>query len=235
MTKYFIMTKNENNCIYDNSQNQIIDMNNKQTFILPRNMISIYASRGLYEDRLIEWCKQLCDKNKIMLDIGSHTGTYTISLANYCKEIHSFEPQKQTFYALCGSVALSGLTNITCHNIGLGSIEQSGKQKLNIMSEDGGGSSLHDNNHIILGVEEIHVKTLDEMNLDNIGFIKIDVENNEKNVILGGKITLQKNNYPKILFESNDINHELFDLIKNIGYTNIINIGGYKNMFLAEK
>lgn len=93
----------------------------------------------MFEKNLIEWCKQFCKKDQNILDIGAHSGTYTISLADYCKNVYAFEPQKMTFYSLCGSIALSNITNTTCLNYGLGSSEQVGKQILKIISADGGG------------------------------------------------------------------------------------------------
>jgi FkbM family methyltransferase len=136
-----------------------------------------------------------------------------------------------TYYSLCGSIALSNIKNVTCINFGLGSLEQVGKQTLNIVSIDGGGSTLHTNNNI-LKTEEIEVRTLDSFNIDNIGFIKIDVEENELQVLLSGENTLKMSNYPKILFEMNVENKELINFLKGINY-NIININGYNNMFLA--
>lgn len=47
---------------------------------------------------------------------------------------------------------------------------------------------------------------LDEFNLDNIGFIKIDVEGMEENVLRGAIGTIIRNNYPPILFELWDVN-----------------------------
>jgi FkbM family methyltransferase len=231
-TKYFILTKNENTNISDNTENQIVFLNNNNTFILPQVNIGYYTTRGLFEASLIDWSKQFCDKNKSMLDIGAHTGTYSISLAKYCKHVYSFEPQKMTYYALCGSVALSDIKNITCHNYGLGSDNQTGVQTLKIVSNDGGGSTLHADSNI-LKEEAIVINILDNLNLENIGFIKMDVEGNERHVILGGLKTLEKSNYPKILFESNNSNTELFDTLIKIGYK-ISNITGYGNMFLAS-
>jgi len=228
--KYFILTKPTNNTINDDN-NQIIFLNSK-SYILPQNNIHYYVNYGLFEKHLIDWSKQYCNKDKNMIDIGAHSGTYSISLADNCKHVYSFEPQKMTYYSLCGSVALSNINNITCINVGLGSDEQIGKNILNIVSLDGGGSTLHNNNNNILGTEEIEIKTLDSYNIDNIGFIKIDVEDNELNVLKGSVMTLQKSNYPKILFESNTINETLFNFLKNLNY-NIIEINGYKNMFLA--
>lgn len=234
-TKYFILTKPTDKPTSNDENNQIIFLNNLQTFILPSNNLNYYTNNGLFEKNIIEWCKEFCSKDKIFLDIGAHTGTYSISLAPFSKYVHSFEPQKQTYYALCGSVVLSNKTNITCHNIGLGSEEQVGKKILKIISNDGGGSSLHINNNTthVLREEEININTLDSLGLDNIGFIKMDVEDNEYFVLKGAVDTLKKSNYPRILFESNSENKQLFDFIHSIGYKTekIINCN---NMFLAS-
>jgi len=233
-TKYFILTKQSGSQINNNAENQIVYLNNKEVHILPQINLPYYASHGLFESNLIEWSKQFCSKDKVFLDIGAHSGTYTISLSEYCKEVYCFEPQKMTYYSLCGGIALSGKENVTCLNFGLGSPEQVGKQVLKIVSNDGGGSSLHSTSGI-LREETIEVKTLDELGLENIGFIKMDVEENELYVLKGALKTLNKSNYPTILFESNHENKELFDYIKEIGYKGIIPVGGCKNMFLTER
>lgn len=80
--------------------------------------------------------------------------------------------------------------------------------------------------------------------MTNIGFIKLDVEGHEKEVLEGSVETIKRNNYPKILFESWDehyeknnypsikLRKELFDFIKSLGY-NIIKVGA--DMYLAER
>ena len=234
MCEYFILKKPSDLKISDDTKNQIISLTEKN-YILPKCNINYYINNGLFESNLIEWCKQFCNKNKNMLDIGAHSGTYTISLADHCNHIYSFEPQKMTYYSLCGSIALSNITNVTCYDYGLGSAEQVGKQYLNIVSLDGGGSSLHCNNeNNILEKEEIKIVTLDSFNIQNIGFIKMDVEENELQVLMGSLDTLKNSNYPKILFEMNEINSQLLDFLKKLDY-NTINISGYKNMYLAVK
>ena len=234
MCDYFILTKDRNSNINDDDNNQIISLN-QDVYILPKNDIKYYIEKGLFEKNLIEWCKQFCEKNKNILDIGAHSGTYSISLANYCKHVYAFEPQKMTFYSLCGSIALSGIKNVSCLNYGLGSIEQVGIQKLNIISIDGGGSTLHTNNlnHRIIQQEDIEIRTLDSFNISDIGFIKVDVEENELQVLLGGIETICKSNYPKILFEMNVKNSKLIEFLVNLKY-NIVPINGYENMYLAS-
>jgi len=234
-TNYFILVKQHEDDTANDTRNQLMYPNTNTVYILPANNLSYYVDHGLFEKSLISWCRQFCNKNSAMLDIGAHTGTYSIALASHANTVHSFEPQKMTYYALCGSIALSNAKNVTAHNIALGSPSQVGIQTLNIRSNDGGGSSLQTFADPVLGKEEVEVRTLDSYNFQNIGFIKMDVEDNELNVLNGAIQTVKKNNYPTILFESNQENKELFTFILNeLGYGNIIPIKGYSNMFLTE-
>ncbi len=233
-TKYFILTKIKNTDTGNDEDNKVMVFDLRNIYILPQNNLNYYINNGLFEKYLIDWCKQYCTKETNVLDIGAHTGTYALSLAPISNHVYAFEPQRLTFYALCGSVALSNYQNITCIQKGLGSPEQEGEQVLKIVSNDGGGSSLHAIDGI-LSEENIDVITLDSLNLSNIGFIKIDVEDNELDVFKGATETIKRCGYPKVIFESNSNNQELFNyLVSEFGY-NIITINGSKNMFLASK
>lgn len=242
---YFILSKAKLLASNNNDTNQFIStISDNMYFILPRNNLKYHIDEGLFESHLIEWSKQYCNPDKIFLDIGAHTGTYAISLSKYSKHVIAFEPQKMSYYALCGSVALSNIENITCLNFGLGSQEQVGITQLNIISTDGGGSSIFNNsNNKIIKKENIEIKTLDSLThlqypelYNNIGFIKMDIEDNELECVKGAKKTLLRNNRPPILFESN-INSptriQLFEYITHLGYK-IIPIAGIANMFLAN-
>ena len=151
-----------------------------------------------------------------------------------------------TYYALCGSVALSNKTNVTCIPVALGSSNQMGTTLLNIRSTDGGGSSICSlpASDVVLGQEEISVTTLDAyfdfVNKQNepISFIKMDVEYNELNVLRGAVNTLRKHNYPTILFEANSDsrqNYELSQFLETELNYQVIPISGCDNMFLATK
>jgi FkbM family methyltransferase len=232
MNGTFILTKNKDDSI-DNKTSQIICLT-EVIYILPKNLLEYYVSNGLFEKELIEWCKEFCSKDKNMLDIGAHTGTYSISLAQYCNTVYAFEPQRMIYYSLCGSVALSNIRNVHCKNVGLGSHDQVGTLKINGISLDGGGATIHEPPHkaMILYQEDIEIITLDSLNLYNIGFIKIDVENNELQVLQGAIQTLERSNYPKILFEMNETNNDLIQFLNDLHYK-IIRVS-YNNMFLAE-
>lgn len=235
-TKYIILAKDS---VYDNTADQVFFVNKPLTYLMPSVNHAYYAERGLFEASLIDWCKQFCSKDALILDIGAHTGSYSISLAPHAKAVYAYEPQKMTYYALCGSTALSGASNVTCYQWGLGSKAQEGTLTLNIVSNDGGGSTVHApaNKSNILRTESIEIKTLDSMNIqDKISFIKMDVEENELQVLQGGMETIVRCGYPKILFESNSsANVALFDYLREVLGYKIIQISGFSNMYLASK
>ena len=272
-TTYFILSKDATEPVDRDDHNQIVEpKTNHNVYILPQTNVDYYRQHGLFEKSLIEWSKQFCDPDWVMLDIGAHTGTYGIALADYCQHVYAFEPQKSTYYALCGSVALSNKTDkITCINMALGTEEQSKRDNtLKIRSLDGGGSSLfHISNasntplactltsHATpdqnpaqdttsdpvqdktqtLSEEKIHVSTLDDMKIQNIGFIKLDVEYNELAVLQGGRRTIHQN-LPKILFEVNpedsDNKKAIFNYLNQEFNYRITAISGFNNMYLAH-
>jgi FkbM family methyltransferase len=237
-TKYIILTKDERDTTYDNKNNQILFINKPLTYLMPSVNHTYYAERGLFENDLIEWCKQFCKKDAMFLDIGAHTGSYAITLAPYSGKVIAFEPQKMTYYALCGGVALSSATNIECLKLGLGNQSQNGAKTLHIVSNDGGGSTVHaPPSDKILNSEVIEIRTLDSLGIQGqISFIKMDVEENELQVLQGGMETIVRCGYPKILFESNSQeNTALFDYLREILGYQIIKVNGFFNMYLAEK
>jgi FkbM family methyltransferase len=241
-TPYFLLTKDEKAPLTENSRNQILFVNQGLTFILPEINMDYYYKCGLFESGIMEWGKQLCSKNDVFLDIGAHTGTYALSYADYSQYVYAFEPQKMTFYALCGSVALSNKRNVSCFNIGLGSPEQVGKATLHIRSLDGGGSSIcRIAGADILAQETVPIETLDgfaETHIpegQHIGLIKMDVEYNELYVLQGSKEIIRKHQ-PKIMFEANPdgaLNAELFSFLESTLKYKIISLTGADNMFLA--
>lgn len=237
-TNYFLFSKPSAQSVEDTSAVQIETFRGHDVHILPSIMMNDYLNNGLYESPLIEWCRQFCHKDKIFLDIGAHSGTYAISLARSCHSVYAFEPQRMTYYALCGGVALSQCQNVFCEKVGLGSPEQVGIQTLNIVSNDGGGSSLHATSGI-LRREKIVLKTLDgdfDFGGREIGFIKMDVEDNEIMVLQGAKTTIVASGRPAIVFESNDATkfREIQSyLIETLGYEAVVKINGTNNMFLA--
>ena len=256
-TLYFVFTKTTHHTATTSSstttatEQQIICPHagpSSVTFLLPKVNLTYYHEHGLFEGALMEWAKQFCTLDGLFLDIGAHTGTYALSYADACAHVLAFEPQQMTYYALCGGVALSNKTNVTCVPLALGSPDQVGRAMLNIRSTDGGGSSICSlpASEIVLGHEDVMVTTLDvyfdtvlhRRRKEPISFIKMDVEYNELNVLRGAVNTLRKHNYPTMLFEANPDSHqnaELFDFLQTTLMYRVVPIQGCDNMFLAVK
>lgn len=236
-TKYILLTKSLSSSTSEKEDNQILYLGNRVTYLMPSSNHVYYAEHGLFESALIDWSKQFCNPSSLFLDIGAHTGSYAISLAPYAKAVYAYEPQRMTYYALCGGVALSGAHNIHCFQYGLGSPSQVGSAQLYIVSDDGGGSTVQTpaNNMKIKAIETIELKTLDSLNIqENISFMKIDVEENELSVLQGARETIQRNNM-HILFEQNTTPNKAIDYLCNeLGYY-VVPVNGTYNMYLATK
>lgn len=215
------------------------------TYIMshPNSTSNYILQHGIFESELIQLCRdKLCSSEKIFVDIGAHIGTYSMNLAPYFSHTYAFEAQKSTYYMLCGNVALNSLTDkITTKHCAVSNYENDGKMvHLKIVSEDGGGSTIKDfSHHKILSEESVISKPLDYFQLSNIGLIKMDVEGSERDVLQGALKTLEKNNYPPILFEAwnddwySDEKVNLMAYLTELGYK--IEILFYTNMFLATK
>lgn len=194
---------------------------------------------GIFEYPLIDWCKQFLNKDQVFLDIGAHMGTYSVILSSHCKEVQAFEISPETFIGLEQSIKANDISNVVLNHCGLGSKNE--VRPFYLISEDGGGCSLMEEaaqNRVVECID-VTVKKLDDFQLNNICFIKIDVEGWELEVIIGARETLERNNYPPIIFEAwnegwykakKDI---LFEYIKSLGYT-IHQISGCNNMYLAN-
>lgn len=203
-----------------------------------------FAIHGSYEQNLIAWVASLVDSSTVFLDIGAHVGTYSLGVAPHCAAVHSFECSPKTFNYLCANIALRDLyAKITPHRYALGS--EAGTLPYYMHSPDGGGNSClsfdRASNHV-----NVEVRTLDSFHLENVGFIKIDVEGFEIEVLKGAVETLKSNNYPRILFESwrpereaeglpaIRLRTELFAYLEDeLGYT-IHPVRNWDEMFIAE-
>ena len=205
-----------------------------------------FYESGIAEKNLIHFVMDhYVTPEKNVIDIGAHVGTYSWTLGRKANHTYAFECNPKVFCYLAANIAIQGLEEkITPYRYALGNKEE--ELDYIIRSNDGGGNGVkilneNDNN---LRKLKIECKTLDSFNLKNVGFIKMDVEGFEKEVIEGSLNTLTQNNYPPILFESwgdwkerdgvpaRKIREELFDYFRSIGY-NIITINGYNDMYLA--
>jgi FkbM family methyltransferase len=206
-----------------------------------------FCQKGMAEKELIVWVyDNMITSDKAFIDIGAHVGTYTWTCGKKASHTYSFECSPKTFCYLAANVALHSLEyQVSLFNVALGNEEKD--VEYIIRSEDGGGNGVKTLSSTDQYFKRVKtpMRTLDSYHLEQIGFIKIDVEGFEKEVLEGARETLHRNNYPPILFESwgpykemegvpaRQLRMELFTLLDNIGYE-IIHFVDVIDIFLAK-
>lgn len=179
-------------------------------------------------------------ENKDIIDIGSNIGFFSLSICkniNY-KSLHLFEPSKVYFED--SKIILQDYNNIYFNNYGLGNMEET-KTLYKSPSKNIGWNTFLEKDpnqpkqftdQMIH--EDCHIKILDTYykDIDNIDFIKIDVEGYEHNVLSGSLQLIQKfkphlfvevgwgTNHP-YWNECEEVYRKIFEIgYKNINFTN---------------
>lgn len=134
------------------------------------------------------------------VDIGANVGTWARDLCAKFKKVTAFEPVPDN--RECFKKNLKKQDNYTLHDVALS--DTTGTSKLYIDSRSCGNVGLSKegviagptkNKPLVSDIYEIDIelKTLDEYNLNDIDFVKIDVQGNEMRVLQGAEKTLKDN------------------------------------------
>jgi len=176
----------------------------------------------------IEIIKRLVTKQDIVLDIGGNVRFMTIQLAGLAKHVYAFEPSPDNFKQLVENT--KHLDNITRYEVAVSN--QTGYSILYLCPKDNGMNRLYDSQWC-KGGDRVKVSTvdLDGALVNNIKFIKIDVEGFEYKALQGMSQLLQRE-HPIILMEfhspsievAGDSPKAIYQLLKHeFGYDNPIN------------
>ncbi|MCH8945313.1 MAG: FkbM family methyltransferase [Nanoarchaeota archaeon] len=127
-------------------------------------------------------------EDKIVLDCGAHHGTFSfLCVLMGAKKIYSFEPVSSTYSILEENILLNKL-NQKIIPIKKAVDNKKGMQKIYFGKIADGSASL--NKHFD-NFEVIQTTSLDEFLKENkiikVGLIKMDIEGNEKNALIGAK------------------------------------------------
>ena len=186
--------------------------------------------------------EKFSDKSKDALDIGVYRGVYSYKLAQYFNYVHSFEPNPLLFPYLNKNLKKI-INNIELYNFALSNNNGETYLKLPIRSQSIfsknieelyqlGAASIHPKNNFNKFKEvTVKKKKLDDFKINNkIGFIKIDVEGHEIEVIDGAKKTILEN-MPVLLVEIEE-RHTQSSVKNSIDY---IEKFGYDCLFLKDR
>lgn len=175
----------------------------------------------VWEKALLDLSRQYVQKGSTVVDIGAHIGTHTIPLSSMVGEsgsVISFEPQKKLFSEQVMNLILNDVHNVTLYRCAVGDTFKTIEMFPSTWGNEGGTP-------IGAGGDKAEMITLDSLQLNDVSFIKIDVENFEDHVLNGAVETLARNR-PFILIEiqgwrtynSDKDREKTLQLLSNLGY-----------------
>lgn len=175
--------------------------------ISPDWLVQAYRARHYARKAAPEECilQELCPRGLAAVDVGGNHGGYTWVLRTIASEVHTFEPQPN----LVSHLRCAFLFDRRVHIYRVALSDKRGYGTLRIPFYQSGycldGLATIDRANTLQGMQmkEVHIETakLDDYNLRDVGFIKIDVEGHELSVLQGAYETLCRN-HPTLLIEA---------------------------------
>ena len=199
--------------------------------LVPRRLHNSFRAyrelrKGECELRLLPF---LLDRGKNSVDVGANKGVYTYWMQRYSRHVYAYEPNPKIFKILRAGAR----GNVTALPVALS--DKTGTAVLRIPKTSKGysnqGASL---NYAKVGPSygEVTVETrrLDDENLANVGFIKIDVEGHEFAVLEGARRTIERER-PTLLVEIEQAHNKMpieqsLARVAELGYGGFALIGG---------
>ena len=178
-------------------------------FIVPRTCLFqaealVKTGRTHIEDELrnIFAIVDTLPADAVIIDGGTNAGFFTIPVAHRTRgrnnRIIAFEPQRQLFQAVGGSLAVNGYQHVFLHNCGLGA--EPGIAQLPAIdysvAQDFGTVSLSDETTVKedgwMNDRVVDITSIDAMVLPRLDFFKLDVEGYEVPALTGALNTIKK-------------------------------------------
>jgi FkbM family methyltransferase len=171
------------------------------------------VNRGGSNTEIIGLIRAFVSEGGTIIDVGAHIGTYSIPLAMISAgPVHAFEPNPAALLRLRSNLALNAISNITVHEVAVGSACET-RELFACDSKDLGLSSFVESAAVQnrrKTLIPVPVVTLDKefpegSSSCRVDLIKIDVQGFEADVLEGAEKLVGRDR-PVILFEHEDKN-----------------------------
>jgi FkbM family methyltransferase len=194
----------------------------KAALVPPRLYIWNRHRRELRKgERELHLVPTLADRGRVSLDVGANRGVYAYAMLPHSESVHAFEPNPKMFDVL----RRWGQGRLHLHPMALG--DATGEAELLLPHSARGYSNQRATLRRFHMTEDyaritIRAARLDDLGIENVGFIKIDVEGFEMQVLAGAADTLARDR-PKLLIELEEIHAgrplaALIDEVRGYGY-----------------
>ncbi len=165
-----------------------------------------------FEPAMVELFKALITPDMVVMDVGGNIGLTSLLFSTIASEVHVFEPSPSTHAILEFNLKTASASNVTSYNVGLAS--EPGSALITRSRSNRSGAFVSDvvtriSDHLS---ESISLDTLDEIcktGCINPGFIKIDVEGFEEEVLRGGNKVLARNRPVAVM----ELNHGCLNIL----------------------
>ena len=207
-----------------------------ESYLLKKRILRSLKKKDEEELTILD---KIIPKDSDSVDVGVYRGVYSYRLSNFSKHVYGFEPNPLIFNFLKKNLTKI-INNLTLYNYALSDKTTSTLLKIPRRFKNSnksnyeefyklGCATIHQKNNLHDEFDNFQVKSIkldDILIKNNIGFIKIDVEGHEKNVLLGSVNIINKFK-PNLLVEIEE-RHSQESVLDTI---NFINSLGYKSYY----
>jgi len=164
-------------------------------------MLQLHNGKFEYQQRQRDYAfSQVKNFNTNAIDAGGNIGFWSKQMCQKFKHVYAFEPHPEN--VKCFKENLKQFNNYTIYDVAISNVTNV-QMDLYVSSHECGNASLNNfgvkegtTNQILKDNEinsiKVNVKKIDDYNLKDIGFIKVDCQNHEKEVVEGGIQTIDK-------------------------------------------
>ena len=196
------------------------------------NIASFVVTNGSYELATEKEIMSILKPGDIFIDGGAHIGFYSLLAARFVGEegkVYAFEPTESTRYYLEKNVKLNLFPNIFVSEYALSNIDGNVSFSVTKSSECNSVSSDQKTDNTIIQVPSTSLNSFCKNNhIDTVDLVKLDIEGQELNAIMGMSELIKENQNIKIIFEYNaeyEVTNsaaEIFSLLRSFGFNSFI-------------
>ena len=152
----------------------------------------VLQTKGDFEPHFLQIVGNIVRPGDLCIDLGANLGYHSVTLARLTGPagiVLAFEPQRIIFQQLCGNAFLNGLRNIQTFNAAVGG--EDGMIQMDAIDYDRSDINIGCTK-VGRGGDSAPMMRLDSLNLENVKFIKLDIQGCEERFLDGAAATLAK-------------------------------------------